>query len=145
MQARHPSPGSLPLECYPGCSLGLLVPPFWCTHYLSLCHCGIQLSPDSLGQKIYFALISTLPQNWSPDSDYALDLFSAENFPMWMTCIDFEMVVFLCPEIQNPLGAFYELHVPSRWPFLNWSHYFVSVPALTPNQYFSVLPTPSFH
>lgn len=67
-----------------------------------------------------------------------------ENFPIWMGCIDFEMVTFLCPEIQMSLGESYELQLPLRQPFQNWIHYFVSVPALTPNQYFLVLPISSF-
>lgn len=31
----------------------------------------------------------------------------------------------------HDLGAFYEWQVPSRQPFQNWIHYFVSVPVLT--------------
>lgn len=71
-------------------------------------------------------------------------LLAIENFPIWMACIDFEMVTFLRPEIQMSLGESYELQLPLRQTFQNWIHYFVSVPALTPNQYFLVLPISSF-
>lgn len=39
---------------------GPLAPAFQGAHDLFLFHCGTQLSPDSLGQNIYFAFVSTL-------------------------------------------------------------------------------------